>query len=240
MILKHNHRQGEGKEWVNTLNRIREGICNEEDEKVLKSMETTKSWLDEHAMHLFYKNKDVCQHNRKMLNRLDTELEVIEAIQYLPKGRKAIIDPGKGTIAQTEFQETLKIKLGARVVIIFNIDIIDGIVNGECGTIIGIEKQNGKIYCIIVQFDSKSIGQNTQQKEYAKFPHLKKKYMHLNGTPIFKKTHDFNLATKNGPSFAANAKLKQFPLRLAYGQTGHKMQVSFQFHPIFMFIIYLL
>ena len=57
--------------------------------------------------------------------------------------------------------------------------------------------------------------------------------MDLNGTPIFKESHDFNLGSKNGPIYAANAKLKQFPLRLAYAQTGHKMQVSFQFHLMF-------
>ena len=235
MILKHNHRQGEGSEWVNTLNRIRVGICNEEDEKVLKSMETTQPWLDERAMHLFYKNKDVFQHNHKMLNKLKSELEIIEAIQYLPKGRKAIIDPSKGTIAQTEFQQTLKIKIGARVVIVFNVNIIDGIVNGECGKVVGIEKQNGKIFCILVQFDSKSVGENQRQKGYAKYPYFKKKYMHLNGTPIFKESHEFNLGSKNGQYFAANARLKQFPLRLGWAQTGHKMQVSFQFHLVCMY-----
>ena len=41
MLLKHNHRQGEGKLWVESLNRIREGIVTEQDEILLKTRKTS-------------------------------------------------------------------------------------------------------------------------------------------------------------------------------------------------------
>ena len=56
MILKHNHRQGESKEWAETLNRIREGILTEKDEMILRERITDEKFLDEEALH---KNKNV-------------------------------------------------------------------------------------------------------------------------------------------------------------------------------------
>ena len=109
MILKHNHRQGEGREWTNTLNRIREGICTEKDKQLLKSMETKDEFLVSEALHMFYRNKDVKSHNDKMLKKIDSELVVIEAVQILPRGRKSIIDKSKGTIGQTDFLEFLEV-----------------------------------------------------------------------------------------------------------------------------------
>ena len=45
MILKQNHRQGDAKEWVNTLNRLREGIVTAEDEALLRTRLTKDEFL---------------------------------------------------------------------------------------------------------------------------------------------------------------------------------------------------
>ena len=228
MLLKHNHRQGEGKEWANSLNRIREGICTEEDELRLKSRETTDQFLVSDALHMFYKNKDVKSHNEKMLAKLDTELVVIEAvISKLPGGRKPTVNKSKGTIGNTEFLETLEVRVGARVICIFNVDIMDDLVNGQCGAVIGIEKgRNGQVQYIVVKFDDESCGKRRRHEYRHK---LSQKYLEQNGTPIFRHEQEFNLASRTGWKFSATAKLNQFPLRLGYAQTGHKMQVNFQY-----------
>ena len=65
-ILKHNHRQGEGGEWANCLNRLRMGIVTEEDLKCLKSRETEDPIHDVNAVHLCFTNLETEDHNGKM------------------------------------------------------------------------------------------------------------------------------------------------------------------------------
>ena len=119
--------------------------------------------------------------------------------------------------------ETFEFKIGARVTMIKNIDLVDDLFNGAGGTIVGVEYNKNGINCIIVQFDLESCGQ-TQR---AKYPGLAKKYAHCNGTPIFKHEHEFHLKTRKGGFVTgAKAKLQQFPLRLYYASTAHKIQVN--------------
>ena len=222
MILRHNHRQGKEKEWANTLNRIRVGNVTEEDKRILMSRLTKDEMLQEYFLHLFFTNREVTEHNEKMLKKLLCRLYLIEAKQYLPGGRKSLVDPKKGTIAKTEFLEVLKVKVGARCMLIINLDIMDELVNGSTGTIIGIEKAtDGQVQFIIVQFDDPSCG----QKQRDKYPTLRDKYQKKNGTPIGKMDHEFFLSSRRGWSHSTKGKLQQFPLRLAYAQTAHKMQV---------------
>ena len=138
--------------------------------------------------------------------------------------RKSITKSNKGTIADTEFLEILKIKKGARCMLVENMDIMDDLVNGQCGTVVGIENnKDGEVFCIFVKFDDDSCGQ-WQRKKHKQ---LSDKYKAQNGTPIFKIEKEFYLASRRGRVHAARAKLFQFPLRLAYAQTGHKMQVHY-------------
>ena len=183
---------------------------------------TDNAFLDVNALHMFYKNADVSGHNTKMLNKEESDLASVQVRLFLPKGRKSVTKSNKGTIADTEFLEVLNIKVGARCMIIDNMDITDDLVNGQCGTVVGIERNNkGEVFCIFVNFDDESCGQWQREKH----KQLSSKYKAQNGTPIFKIEKEFYLSSRHGRVHAAKAKLYQFPLRLAYAQTGHKMQV---------------
>ena len=72
-----------------------------------------------------------------------------------------------------------------------------------------------------VQFDDPNVGSN-QRRKYSR---ISKNYQEVNGTPIFKEPLEYQLGSRNGFSHTAKAKLRQFPLRLAYAMTAHKMQV---------------
>ena len=91
-------------------------------------------------MHIIYRNIDVKNHNDKMLNSLPAPLVSIRAVQALPRGVKSTTDPERGTIGKTQFMENLRIKIGARVTVIFNVNVIDDLVNGSYGRVIGIKK----------------------------------------------------------------------------------------------------
>ena len=219
MILKHNHRQGDEKEWADVLNEFRVGIVSEKGEAMLRERQTTEEFLVEDAMHIFYRNKNVKGHNDKMLNSLPSNLVSIVASQALPRGCYSMIDQDKGTIGSTQFLEVLNIKIGSRVTLIINVNIIDDLVNGSYGTVVGIEKKGDKVHCIIVQFDDEKTGREQRQK----YP-ISNKYKHLNGTPIFRKECEYQVKSKKGYGHNATAKLFQFPLSLCYAQTSHRMQ----------------
>ena len=225
MILKHNHRQGKDKAWAETLNRFREGIVCEEDVEVLKSRMIPNSLLEETSTHIFYENRHVVAHNGKMLNKLEGKLMEVKATQALPKGCKSTIKLNKETIGDTDFQETLRFKIGCRVMLTYNLDLMDNLYNGAIGKVLGVEAdKNGQVYCIIVKFEEDSVGVEHKAKYYSKYPVLKGKYEKMNGTPIIKKELKFQLG-KAGWKGAAYGKLLQFPLATNYAQTAHKMQV---------------
>ena len=56
---------------------------------------------------------------------------------------------------------------------------------------------------------------------------MKKKYEAVKGTPIYRIEHEYELKTFHGKGMYAQAskgKLVQFPLRLYYASTAHKLQ----------------
>ena len=86
ILLETNFRQGEGA-WTQMLNRIRVGEQTEEDIKILESriIDLPKDLRDK-AIHLFYTNIEVSEHNEYMLNSLEEMLEEIAANLLAPKG----------------------------------------------------------------------------------------------------------------------------------------------------------
>ena len=191
MILKHNHRQSKaGRQWADTLNRLREGIVKPEDDALLRSRLTDEEFLDDDALHVFYLNKDVTEHNTKMLNKLPNDLISVKAIQALPKGRKSKIDKGKKTIEDTEFLETFEFKIGARVTIVKNIDLIDDLFNGAGGTVVGVEyNKNGVFIASLFNLTLKHVEKNKEPNILIWQRSMKNTMAH----PYFAMNTNFNL-----------------------------------------------
>ena len=125
-----------------------------------------------------------------------------------------------GRIGETQFVDKLYLKVGARIMLIFNIDVADLLCNGATGTVLGIEEdQNENILAVIVEFDDPRAGAEARRRN----PMMSKKYP--NGTVIKKKEHDYALGRDNG-MLSSTAKLIQFPLVLAWGVTVNKFQGS--------------
>ncbi len=223
-VLQHNHRQGESRDWAATLNRIRDGTFTNDDELVLKSRVSEEPFLNEDAMHVFYMNKDVHEHNAKMLRKLETVEQIFPAVHVLPKGCSPFVNK-HGIVGSTQFQQDLRLKTGARCMLVFNVNTIDELVNGATGTVIAFERAKRFVKseqdCIIVKFDSDKCGE-MQRKRY---PVQSQKHQHQNGTPIFRTELEYFMTSRRGKSHSARAKVVQFPLRLSYASTSHKMQV---------------
>ena len=228
VLLETNFRQGEGA-WTQMLNRIRVGEPTDEDIQTLEGRLSTllskKEYND--AIHLFYTNIEVNGHNAYMLNSLEELLEEIAANLLTPKGYKAKTE--NGLIDKTQFAMNLKLKKSARVMIIANVNIKDSIVNGSMGTIIDFVKtdpdEDGKqdVRSIIVVFDDPETG--LDQLATHKYDQEIRKHENQRGVPIFRSNLMYQVPyRKNNKEHGSMCQIKQFPLKLAWGSTGHKVQ----------------
>ena len=175
-------------------------------------------------MHLCYKNQETQDHNDKMVNKLEPGERQFNSIKRYPKGRKPYIKPD-GRIENLSVLDVLKVKIGARVVMVWNVNVIDDLVNGSTGTVIGFDyDKKSKQDCIIVKFDKESMGQHQRLK----YPNLATKYKKDNGTPVFRQEMETMGRTRTGNKrgTGTNAKVLQFPLIGFYSSTNHKIQVK--------------
>ena len=229
VYLKTNFRQGEGNPWTELLNRARVGDSTKEDIEILKSRKP--SLLDSEtrlqAANLYFRNMDVKSHNKKLLKTLKSPQHNIAARYDIPKGSNFCppIDENKGTIGSSNFSEIVQVKIGARVMLVYNIDIPDLLVNGALGTVVGLEfDKKGEVECIIVSFDRPETGTGQMNS----FKQLATKYQKQRGCPIYKQTIEELIGTSTnsnrGRKHGSVYKITQFPLRLAWGSTAHKVQ----------------
>ena len=229
VVLKTNFRQGEGDPWTELLNRVRIGEATKEDVKILASRKSSLLTKDQYneATHVFFRNIDVLKHNTKMIKTLSASLNEIEAKYEVPKGVKYSPQINDwGIVGESNLSEIVQVKIGARVMLIYNVNIPDLLVNGSLGTVIGLEHTKGRnIDAIVVEFDHSDAGSD-QMKE---FHHISSKYSGQRGCPIFKITVEepMPFGKKNrskGKKHGSTYKITQFPLRLAWASTTHKLQ----------------
>ena len=200
------------------------GTVDKEDLELLQGRESDDPHLDFDAMHLCYANLETQNHNDNMLSKAMPELKKIEAVKAYPKGRKPSVKPD-GRLEDLNILDVLKVKVGCRVVMVFNVDVIDDLVNGSTGTIIAFEYNKKKgIESIIVKFDKNSMG----QLQRSKYPNLAAKYAKENGTPVFRQEMETMGRTRKGHKLGSGstAKIYQFPLIVNYASTNHKIQVK--------------
>jgi hypothetical protein len=229
VYLKTNFRQGEGNPWTELLNRVRVGEPTKEDISILKSRKL--SLLDSEkrrkAANIYFRNKDVKSYNEKMLKTVKSPQYDQKARYDIPKGSNFVppIDKDKGTIGKSNFSEYVQVKIGARVMLVYNINIPDLLVNGALGTVVGFEfDKKDEVECIIVSFDNPETGIDQRNS----FKHLANKYLEQRGCPIYKQTVEELISTSTrsnrGRTHGSVYNITQFPLRLAWGSTAHKVQ----------------
>ena len=109
-------------------------------------------------MHIFAENVLIRNHNDAMIQKLDSPMVSIDAIDHLPKcitlseeervSLRATKTTGTGNLSSK-----LELKISARVRLINNIDISDRLINGQIGVVKYIKSVAGKLTKIYVSFD---------------------------------------------------------------------------------------
>ena len=216
--LTESMRQKDDVAFSDLLLRVRKAECTEEDIALLQSREvsTTSEDYPSQAVHVFKTNHDVDHHNMNQLYKLDIPVEKIKAIDQKKDIHTGLVNItiSKKPSETGGLHEIVSIAKGARVMITVNIDVSDGLVNGVCGTVEGLNKVLDKVQVVFVSFDSKRIGSNAIAKSSFKstYPHA---------VPI--KRHDVQFYAGRGHK-PIMARRSQFPLTLAWACTIHKVQ----------------
>ncbi|CAG2241375.1 unnamed protein product [Mytilus edulis] len=162
------------------------------------------------ALHIYSTNAEVDNFNKEMIMKLCTESKLIEA-QDFQKDKTS----GKLTLKRvhcTKSDVCLPISIllaeGARVMLIKNEDTADGLVNGVMGTVISIKdfSPNSLPSTIYVHFDNERVGRNAKVQK------------------LISGKHCVGLKPSSEDIPLSNCVRKQFPLKLAWACTIHKVQ----------------
>ena len=222
LILEINHRQGNDKPYADLLNRIRVGKHTEEDIALLRTrVRLAKSPdLKEVGLYIVCKRKECAQINEEYLNSLPGELLTIKARHHhaTQKKYKPYIEPKDGAVATTSFIDELKLKIGGKLMIIHNINTVDSLTNGQLGVLITVIKTtSGEVDKLIIRLQNKNAGMQNKQNH----PGLAKRFP---GCIIIERVSNQYTLRRKGGDVAATATVIQFPVKLAFAITSHKIQ----------------
>ena len=215
--LQGNQRAAEDPEWAALLARVRIGAWTEEDIQTLKKLVVKRNGKQQpatEAVHLYATRKAVAEDNQQYLDRhlTNTGNQFYEcpAVDICVKTGAPL--PAELAWAEPEntggLEALLRIAVGVRVMLRFNIDVRDKLVNGACGTVTHIEaEETGEVQKIWIKFEGQAGALWCEEKE-------------TQAVAITRRTATFQDQTDS------RAERKQFPLVLAKATTIHKSQAA--------------
>ena len=161
VMLRTNHRQGKDLEYSQILERIRVGEVDEVDFEELEKRVFCRNdpIIEDSSVFVFSQNNYANEKNLEVMERLDGIEYTVKAKvrhhvlkEYTPKIENT------GNIENTALQETLRFKVGSKIMLTYNMDTSDRLTNGAFGKVIGIEmNRDGEVTIVYVEFDNKSV-----------------------------------------------------------------------------------
>ena len=226
ILLVENHRQGADHSYAELLNRARIGKLEDFDHAALEARVRKNDHQDVKSASLFIipMLESCAAINNAYIEDLPGDMITAEAMHYqeINNKYKPKIRPKDGTVSTTGFVNELKIKIGAQVMLIYNVATLDGLSNGQLGTVMAvIRKDDGQLDKIIVKFNNTSVGKENRQK--FKMILTKHKMEHPGYCVIERVMMQYSIRDSSGAA-GSKATLFQFPLKLSKATTAHKVQ----------------
>ena len=177
IVLEKNHRQGEDKAYGDLLNKIRVGNQTDEDLEPLMERVRPDGHEDVKDADLWISctRAECDKRNKAYLSKIEGRLILLKAKHFQKSGDnfnpRKYLDAKDGAIAGTAFIDLIRAKIGCRVMIIFNVNVIDGITNGQFGMLVDVIKTTtGNVDKLVIRPKDPSIGEENRRK----FPQLAK------------------------------------------------------------------
>ena len=204
-------RQQGDQQFAQLLSRLRIGEHTSDDIAVLRSREVSIDDVRYWSLpHVFAMNADVDAYNTQRLNSLPTASVTLHAKDKWPAicKDKSSADSEKKSGLVT----ALSVKVGARVMLIRNVDTEVGLFNGALGTVTGFLPADSCLPTnILVLFDNVRL----QAMARSKYPSLAGSY------PV--ELYEARYPIRHRNAFIEATRL-QFPLKVAFAMTIHKCQ----------------
>ena len=167
------------------------------------------------ALHIFATNKQVNEHNVVQLAKTCPDFVEIKAQDFVnckTTGKLKLMSGHHTRVLNTCLDESLALGVDARVMLIKNVDVADGLVNGVCGIVTHIvyrsDNQNFPD-TVYVKFDDNEVGADIRKRcAYSEA-------VEMGSTGI--RAEEERVTNKGGLR-------RQFPLKLAWACTVHKVQ----------------
>ena len=156
--------------WVELLHRARVGALTKTDVAALQKRCHARYVSDEpgslkRPIYLASKNREVDGINTKLLESIKTPSEIFTSTDCIERSSYFIEEDGGGkmlipTVFDMEIESqfivdhTLTIKVGAQVMLLANLDVERGLVNGSRGVITEINTKDANVPGVHVKFDN--------------------------------------------------------------------------------------
>ena len=171
-------------------------------------------------MYIIPKKRPGAEINNAYINSMAGEMITAKAVHHHNVCKKYTpwLDEIDNTVAGTGFVDELKIKIGAQIMLIYNVDTLDGLSSGQLRIVQhAIKTKEGKLDKIIIKFNKPNIGKDNQQK----FPMILKD--HPGCSVIERVAIQYSICDSSG-DVGSKATVFQFPVRLSKATTAHKVQ----------------
>ena len=163
-------RQREESAFAEILNRLRKkdkkARLQDEDLKMLKKCIREGP---EEALHIYPTRNEVNSYNNQMIMKLNSDVKIIEAEDYekVKTSGKLIKKKVHFKSVEIGLPSSILLAEGARVMLVRNLDTLDGLVNGVMGTVTKILQSTSQSLpeTVFVHFDSDKVGKNGKQKK---------------------------------------------------------------------------
>ncbi|KAE8291448.1 ATP-dependent DNA helicase PIF1 [Larimichthys crocea] len=209
-------RQKDDRAFAELLNRLRvkqkQDLLSNEDRELLTQAVAGIQDCPADRLHIYATNKEVNLHNAQTVATLHKDFVNIDAHNYRkdPRSGCMMIMPEKIQGSKRDLPDNIMAAQGVRIMLIRNLDVEDGIVNGTFGTISHIVMSEGGLpYAKLIglQLDNPTAGQR-----------FRKKLLGPSDNLVYIERSEENLSCKKG------VVRRQFPIKLAFACTAHKVQ----------------
>ncbi len=142
IVLDKNYRQSE-QNLITALSNMRTNNLTENDIKLLKTREIANDCNLENMLHIYSTNEEADNYNNKMFAKIKEKEVVLTSFDGIYRGTKLVDTPEterehkllERIDVTCRAEKNVILKIGARVMLLTNLDFEKGLINGSCGIV---------------------------------------------------------------------------------------------------------